>query len=68
MTLLALMTRHDGIRLAEVGVLLGLLGGLALLLGGLELFSRRMGQTVGGALIAVGFLLVLVATHWGRFH
>jgi hypothetical protein len=68
MTLLALMTRHDGIRLAEVGVLLGLLGGLALPLGGLELFSRRMGQTVGGALIAVGFLLLLVATHWGRFH
>ena len=69
MTLLALtMTRHNGLRLAEVGEALGLIGGLALLVGGLTPFGRRMGQTVGGISLALGFAALLVATRWGHFH
>jgi hypothetical protein len=69
MTLLAFtITHHNGIRLAEVGELLGFVGGLALLVGGMTPFGKRMGQTVGGAGLAVGFILLIVATRWGHFH
>ena len=68
MTILALtMTRHTGVRLAEVGELLGLVGGLALLAGGMTPFGKRAGQTIGGLCLALGFGLLIVATHWGHF-
>ena len=68
MTLLALtLTRHSGVRLAEVGMLLGAIGGLALLLGGFAPFGKRMGQMIGGLALAVGFALLIVATHSGHF-
>lgn len=68
MTLLALnLTGHTGYRLAELGELLGLVGGLALLVGGMTPFGKRFGQTVGGLAIAIGFLLLIVATHSGHF-
>jgi hypothetical protein len=67
-TLAISMTKHTGYRLAELGELLGLIGGLALLAGGLTPFGKRMGQTVGGLGLAVGFLLLLLATRWGHFH
>ena len=69
MTLLALAITHKtGIRLAEVGELLGVIGGLALLVGGLTPFGKRIGQTIGGLGIALGFVLLVVATRWGHFH
>ncbi len=69
MTLLALtMTTHTGIRLGEVGEALGALGGIALLLGGMTPLGKRAGQTLGGLGIALGFILLVVATHWGHFH
>ena len=68
MTLLALtITKHTGYRLAELGELLGVIGGLALLLGGLTPFGKRIGQTVGGLGLTLGFVLLLVATRWGHF-
>jgi hypothetical protein len=68
MTLLAFtITRHSGLRLAEVGELLGLVGGLAFLVGGLTPFGKRAGQTIGGLALAAGFLLLVVATHSGHF-
>lgn len=68
MTLLALnITKHTGLRLAEIGELLGLIGGLALLLGGITPFGKRFGQTIGGLGIAGGFLLLIIATHSGHF-
>ena len=68
-TLLAFtLTRHTGIRVAELGELLGLIGGLALLVGGMTPLGKRFGQTVGGIGIALGFLLLALATHSGRFH
>ncbi len=69
MTLLAFtITTHTGIRLAEVGELLGLIGGAALLLGGMTPFGKRIGQTIGGLGIGIGFLLLIIATHSGHFH
>lgn len=69
MTLLALMIKaHTGVRLAEVGEVLCLLGGLALLLGGMTPFGKRSGQTLGGLGLTIGFILLIVATHWGHFH
>jgi hypothetical protein len=67
--LLALMIKaHTGIRLAEVGEALGAIGGILLLLGGLTPFGRRAGQVLGGLALAAGFVLLVVATHWGHFH
>ena len=69
MTLLALMIKtHTGVRLGELGEVLGALGGLALLLGGMTPFMKRAGQMLGGLGITVGFVLLIVATHWGHFH
>ena len=69
MTLLALtMTHKTGLRLAEVGALLGLVGGLALLVGGMTPFGKRMGQTIGGLGIAIGFALLIVAIRYGHVH
>lgn len=68
MTLLAFtMTRHSGLRLAEVGELLGIVGGLAFLLGGMTPFAKRIGQTVGGLALTIAFVLLAVATHYGHF-
>ena len=69
MTLLAYtITKHSGVRLAELGEAIGLLGGALIVLGGITPFAKRIGQTVGGLGVASGFLLLLVATHWGHFH
>jgi hypothetical protein len=69
MTTLAIsITTHTGIRLAELGELLGLVGGLALLAGGMTPFGKRAGQTIGGLALAVGFVLLILATRWGHFH
>jgi hypothetical protein len=69
MELLALVIKaHTGIRLGEVGEAVGGIGGLALLLGAVTPFGRRAGQAIGGLAIAIGFGLLVIATHWGHFH
>ena len=69
MTLLALVIKaHTGIRLAEVGEALGAIGGLALLLGAVTQSGRRSSQAIGGLALAVGFVLLVIATRWGHFH
>jgi len=67
-TLAVAFKAHTGIRLAELGELLGLIGGAALLLGGMTPFGKRAGQTIGGLALAVGFVLLILATRWGHFH
>jgi uncharacterized YccA/Bax inhibitor family protein len=68
MTLLAFTIKaHTGIRLAELGFLVGAIGGVLLMLGGMTSFGRRAGITFGGLSLAVGFVLLIVATHWGHF-
>jgi hypothetical protein len=68
LTLAISITKQTGYRMAEIGEVLGLIGGLALLLGGMTPFGKRFGQTIGGLGIAVGFLLLVIATRWGHFH
>jgi hypothetical protein len=66
MTLLAI-TRHTGIRLAELGFLLAAIAGALLLLGAILPFGRRLGAGIGGLALAAGGVLLVVATHWGHF-
>jgi hypothetical protein len=61
MNILAI-TNHNGIRIAEVGFAIGAIGGILL-----ALPARRGGSALGGFLIAAGFVLAIVATHWGHF-
>ena len=69
MTLLALtITKPNGIRMAEMGELLCLLGGVALIVGAVTRFGHRSGMLIGGLALALGFLLLILATHYGHFH
>jgi hypothetical protein len=66
MNLLAL-TVHNGERIAELGEALGAIGGAFLLLGAMMPFGRKGGTFFGGLAIAAGFVLLVIATHWGHF-
>jgi hypothetical protein len=66
MTLLAI-TRHTGIRLAELGFLLAAIAGALLVLSAIVPFGRRVGAGLGGLALAAGGVLLIVATHWGHF-
>lgn len=66
MNLLAI-TKHNGIRIAELGMALGAIGGAIILLGATMPFGRKGGNFFGGLAIAAGFLLLIYATHWGHF-
>jgi hypothetical protein len=57
---------HTALRIAELGYLLGAIGGGLLVFGGMT--DRRAGITYGGLALAVGFVLLIVAAHWGHFH
>ena len=62
------ISRHSGARLAEIGFLLIAIAGLWLAAAQL-LAARWSGfrTTVAGLLLAVGGVLLIVATHWGHF-
>ena len=66
MTLLAL-TKHGGIRLAEVGFALTAIAGALLALGALAPAGRRTGTLLGGGALAAGSVLLVIAAHWGHF-
>jgi hypothetical protein len=66
-TMLAL-SRHAGIRLAEVGFLLILFAGVWLVAADVpRLALGRARRIVAGAALAVAGALLIVATHWGHF-
>jgi hypothetical protein len=65
---LLFITTHNGIRIAELGMAAGAVGAAVLAVGAMTPLGRRGGTVVGGWLIAAGFLLLIVATHWGNFH
>ncbi len=63
------MTRHTGIRLAEVGFLLLMIAGIWFVVA--EMLDpakwRKFRTIVSGALLAVAGALLIIATHWGHF-
>jgi hypothetical protein len=62
------LSHHDGLRLAEVGFLLILIAGVWLAIAeALDDTWRRFRITVSGILLAVAGLLLIIATHWGKF-
>jgi uncharacterized membrane protein len=64
-TLLAVLSTSSTRRLSEVGALLGLIGGLAITLAGALRSRRAVALVVGGLLLALCFVLLIVATHFG---
>jgi hypothetical protein len=62
------MTHHTGIRLAEVGFLLIVIAGVWLLAASLPAVRGGAARNgVAGALLAIGGVLLIIATHWGHF-
>jgi hypothetical protein len=64
--LAATISTHDGIRIAEVGFLLGAFSGALLALAAILNLGRGWNFLAGIAL-AAGSVLLIIATHWGRF-
>jgi hypothetical protein len=65
--LLLTITKHDGLRLAELGLALTAVAGVAFFLGALAPFGRKPGNAIGGITLAAGAVLLLIAAHWGHF-
>jgi hypothetical protein len=67
--MIAAITRHEAIRLAEVGFLLILIAGVWIVFA--EALDparwRRLRSIVAGVLLAVAGVLLIIATHWGHF-
>jgi hypothetical protein len=68
MNLVLGFARHTGVRLAEVGFLLMLFAGVWLTAAQLPQFKFGTARTiVAGVALAIGGLLLIIATHWGHF-
>jgi hypothetical protein len=66
MILLAI-TRHTGIRLAELGFLFWIVAGAWMVFGQIAAGGRRPGAALAGLAVAAGGVLLIIATHWGHF-
>ena len=68
MNLLFAFAHHTGIRLAEVGFLLMLFAGVWLVAAQIPQLRLGTARTiVAGVALALGSLLLIIATHWGHF-
>lgn len=65
--ILVAITRHAGIRLAELGFLFWVVAGAFLIFGQVAAGGRRPGAFLGGLAVAAGGVLLIIATHWGHF-
>ena len=64
------LTHQTGIRLAEVAFLLLVIAGIWLVVGEIEtsrLKLHKVRTIVAGGAVAVAGVLLIIATHWGRF-
>jgi hypothetical protein len=68
MSLVLGFTHHTGIRLAEVGFLLVLFAGVWLVAAQIPRLKFPTGRTiVAGVALAIGGVLLIIATRWGHF-
>jgi hypothetical protein len=68
MNLILALTPHTGVRLAEIGFLLILFGGIWLASAQIPLLKFGPARTtVAGVALALGGVLLIIATHWGHF-
>ena len=68
MNLVVGFAHQTGVRLAEVGFLLVLFAGVWLAAAHIPQFKFSNGRTiVAGVALAIGGLLLIIATHWGHF-
>ncbi|MGD0197595.1 MAG: hypothetical protein ABSC56_06785 [Solirubrobacteraceae bacterium] len=68
MSFVLALTHQTGRRLAEVGFLLILLAGIWLAAAQIPVFKFRAARTiVAGIALAIGGLLLIIATRWGHF-
>ena len=61
----AVLTAHTARRITELGALLGLLGGIALA-ASVYPSLRQSGKLAAGVLLALGFVLIIYALHFGK--
>jgi hypothetical protein len=61
------LTHQTGRRLAEIGYLLILFAGGWLVAAEVPRFGRAVRKVFAGFALAVGGLLLVIATHWGHF-
>jgi hypothetical protein len=60
--------QHTGVRVAEVGFLLLVFAGIWQAAAQLPQFKFRAARTIVASLaLAIGGLLLIIATHWGHF-
>lgn len=67
MNLVLGFSHHTGVRLAELGFLFILFAGVWLAAGLLFRIRYDIRAAVAGVAIVVGSVLLVIATHWGRF-
>jgi hypothetical protein len=68
MTFVLALTHQTGRRLAEIGFLLVLFAGIWLASAQIPQFKLATARTiVAGIALAVGGVLLIIATHWGHF-
>ncbi len=62
------LAHQTGVRLAEVGFLLMLFAGVWLVAAHIATFKLSNNRSiVAGVALAIGGLLLIIATHWGHF-